>query len=128
VKRWFVFGACLLVIAASSASAAADIVVKATAIDGRCDPFVDYNCVASKAAIAAAKAAAQRNGYCDPYLKYSCLNAYLGDNLVARFVRYYELEWGKAVIPNRAVALPPRGLGPRRLPCHYIRDLRTAKW
>jgi hypothetical protein len=83
---------------------AADMVVKAPAIDGRCDPYVDYNCVASKAEIAAAKVAAKRNGYCDPYLDYSCLNAYLGEDFVTRFVRYYELEWGKAMPPSDPTA------------------------
>jgi Putative beta-barrel porin-2, OmpL-like. bbp2 len=98
MKKLLFGGVCLLAITASSGSMATDIMtVKAPAIDGRCDPHVDYNC---KADIAAAKAAAKRNAYCDPYLDYSCLNAYLGEDFVTRLVRYYQLEWGKAEPPS----------------------------
>ena len=64
-----------------------------------CDPYVDYNCVPSKAATAMALKAAAATGYCDPYVNYACLDLYLGDNPVTRFFRYYQLEWGKAVAP-----------------------------
>ena len=36
---------------------------------------------------------------CDPYRDYSCLDAYLGDNVVERFLRYYALEWGQSGPP-----------------------------
>jgi hypothetical protein len=69
-----------------------------------CDPYVDYNCVASKHV--AAKATAARTGYCDPYIDYKCLDSYLGDDFFTRFYRYYELEWGKAVAPADPHAPP----------------------
>jgi len=65
-----------------------------------CDPYVDYNCEPSKAAVAAAKKAAAARGICDPYLDYSCLDKYLGDDFFTRFYRYYQLEWEKGVPPT----------------------------
>jgi len=35
----------------------------------------------------------------DPYKNYNCLDAYLGDNVAARFANYYALEWGHAAAP-----------------------------
>jgi hypothetical protein len=63
-----------------------------------CDPWVDYNCTPSKAAVMAAKAAAKA-GNCDPYMNYKCLDEYLGDDVLTRFFRYYQLEWGKGMAP-----------------------------
>ena len=45
---------------------------------------------------------------CDPYVNYNCLDAYLGDDVVTRFLRYYQLEWGKAVAPSDPKAPPGR--------------------
>jgi Putative beta-barrel porin-2, OmpL-like. bbp2 len=73
-----------------------------------CDPYVDYNCTPSAAAVMAAKAPAAKSGYCDPYLNYKCLDKYLGDDFFTRFIRYYELEWGKAVAPSDPSAPPSR--------------------
>ncbi|WP_315837946.1 outer membrane beta-barrel protein [Bradyrhizobium prioriisuperbiae] len=39
-------------------------------------------------------------GYCDPYKNYSCLDAYLGDDVLGRFFRYYQLEWGHDAAPS----------------------------
>ncbi len=73
-----------------------------------CDPFVDYNCNPTKTrTITVGKAAALR-GACDPYADYKCLDAYLGDDFFTRFVRYYQLEWGKAVAPSDPSAPPSR--------------------
>ena len=36
---------------------------------------------------------------CDPYKNYSCLDAYLGDDVLTRFVNYYKLEWGHDTAP-----------------------------
>jgi len=69
-----------------------------------CDPYVDYNCTASKEALREAAA----SGYCDPYINYKCLDAYLGDDVATRFIRYYQLEWGKAVAPADPKAPPGR--------------------
>src|SRR5215471_12592306 len=50
-----------------------------------------------------------RYGYgCDPYVNYNCLDAYLGDNPVERFFRYYALEWGKDGPPTDPKAPPSR--------------------
>jgi hypothetical protein len=88
-----------------------------------CNPYVDYDCTPSKAAMAAAKAAAERQGICDPYLDYNCLDKYLGDDVATRFFRYYQLEWGKGVAPGDpnapASQRPPTGpysLGAANLP------------
>lgn len=37
---------------------------------------------------------------CDPYKDYSCLDAYLGDDVLTRFERYYELEWDQSGPPS----------------------------
>jgi Putative beta-barrel porin-2, OmpL-like. bbp2 len=71
---------------------------------GACDPYVDYDCEPDKAALRAAG----RSGYCDPYVNYKCLDAYLGQDFVTRFFRYYQLEWGKAVAPSDPTAPPSR--------------------
>lgn len=73
-----------------------------------CDPWVDYNCTPSKAATAMALKAAAASGYCDPYLNYKCLDKYLGDDFFTRFIRYYQLEWGKGVAPSDPSAPPGR--------------------
>jgi hypothetical protein len=106
MKRLFVLVVCLLGVTLSNRSMAADAWgawangLPSAWVEGpACDPYVDYNCEPSKAALAAAKAAAARNGYCDPYLDYKCLDKYLGDDFFTRFYRYYQLEWGKAVPP-----------------------------
>ena len=72
-----------------------------------CDPYVDYNCAAPKVSAKALKAM-ERNGNCDPYLDYKCLDAYLGQDFTTRLVRYYQLEWGKAVAPSDPSAPPGR--------------------
>jgi Putative beta-barrel porin-2, OmpL-like. bbp2 len=114
MKRLLLFTVLLLAVTASSRSMAADAWgawtngLPTAWVEGRsCDPYVDYNCVASKAAAMVAKAAA-RNGNCDPYVNYNCLDAYLGDDLATRLVRYYQLEWGKAVAPSDPKAPPGR--------------------
>ena len=33
-----------------------------------------------------------KSGTCDPYVDYKCLDTYLGDNVLARLFRYYQLE------------------------------------
>ncbi len=37
---------------------------------------------------------------CDPYKDYTCLDTYLGDDVLTRFERYYELEWGQSGAPS----------------------------
>ena len=71
-----------------------------------CNPYVDYNCVASEATIKVAQETAKKNGNCDPYLNYSCLDAYLGDDFFTRFFRYYQLEWGRSGPPSDPNAPP----------------------
>jgi hypothetical protein len=44
----------------------------------------------------------------DPYAKYSCLDAYLGDDLLTGFYRYYALEWGHDGPPSDPKAPPSR--------------------
>jgi hypothetical protein len=112
MKRLLVFGVLLLAITVSSRAMAADVwgawkdgLPTAWVEGASCDPYVDYNCTPSAAMVAKAKAAA-KNGPCDPYLNYSCLDAYLGDDFATRLVRYYELEWGKAVAPADPKAPP----------------------
>jgi Putative beta-barrel porin-2, OmpL-like. bbp2 len=98
--------ATLLVVAASNRSMAADAWgawingLPSAWIEGpACDPWVDYNCTPSKAAVAAAAKAYAKTGYCDPYLNYKCLDQYLGDDFFTRFIRYYQLEWEKGTAP-----------------------------
>jgi len=64
----------------ASSSAVADIVVKAPAAGGNCDPYVNYN----------------------------CLDAYLGDDFLTRLYRYYALEWGHDAAPSDPKAPPSR--------------------
>jgi hypothetical protein len=45
---------------------------------------------------------------CDPYVNYSCLDAYLGDDFLTRFYRYYALEWGRDGPPSDPKAPPSR--------------------
>jgi len=71
-----------------------------------CNPYVDYNCVASEATIKAAQETAAKSGKCDPYVDYKCLDPYLGDGFFTRFFRYYQLEWGKAGPPSDPNAPP----------------------
>lgn len=37
---------------------------------------------------------------CDPYKDYACLDTYLGDDVMTRLERYYELEWGQSGAPS----------------------------
>ena len=71
-----------------------------------CDPWVNYNCTPSKAAVAAAKRTAAKSGNCDPYIDYNCLDQYLGNDVLTRFIRYYQLEWGKGTAPADPHAPP----------------------
>jgi Putative beta-barrel porin-2, OmpL-like. bbp2 len=77
-----------------------------TKVGDTCNPYVDYNCVASEATIKAAQDAAAKSGNCDPYLEYKCLDTYLGDDFFTRFFRYYQLEWGKSGPPSDPNAPP----------------------
>ncbi len=104
----------LLVATASNRSMAADAFgawtngLPTAWVEGpSCDPWVDYNCTPSKARGDGAKAAA-KSGYCDPYFNYKCLDKYLGDDFFTRFIRYYQLEWGKGVAPSDPSAPPGR--------------------
>lgn len=45
---------------------------------------------------------------CDPYTNYSCLDAYLGNDVVTRLARYYQLEWGRDGPPSDPKAPPSR--------------------
>ena len=113
MRRVFLLGVLLLLaVAASNRAMAADAFgawsnglptgwVEAPA----CDPYVDYNCTPSKA-IMALKSSAY--GPCDPYVNYKCLDDYLGDNVAMRFLRYYQLEWGKGMAPADPSAPPGR--------------------
>ena len=114
MKRLLLVGALLLAVTASTRSMAADAWgawtngLPTAWVEGpACDPYVDYNCPASKAATAMALKAA-RGGPCDPYLNYNCIDAYLGDDVATRFFRYYQLEWGKGVAPSDPKAPPGR--------------------
>lgn len=37
---------------------------------------------------------------CDPYINYACLDSYLGEQVIKRFFRYYQLEMGHAAAPS----------------------------
>jgi len=115
MKRLILFAVFLLAVTASTRSMAADAYgaikdgLPTAWVEGpTCNPWVDYNCTPNKASILAAKAAARSGAPCDPYYNYSCLDQYLGDDPFTRFVRYYELEWGKAVAPADPKAPPSR--------------------
>src|SRR5271167_2130692 len=47
-------------------------------------------------------------GNCDPYANYRCLDAYLSDDFVTRLYRYYALEWGHDGPPTNPKAPPSR--------------------
>src|SRR6516164_1205966 len=72
-----------------------------------CNPWVDYNCEPPKISSTTLRAM-ERSGNCDPYLDYKCLDAYLGNDLLTRFYRYYALEWGHALSPSDPKAPPSR--------------------
>jgi Putative beta-barrel porin-2, OmpL-like. bbp2 len=100
-----IIGVLLLAVTASSHAKAADAygafkdgLPTAIPLGPVCDPWVDYNCAPPKVSPMLMKSL-ERSGNCDPYLDYKCLDAYLGDNPAIRFIRYYQLEWGKAVPP-----------------------------
>jgi hypothetical protein len=119
VNRYSFLAAIAVAGMASSGAAAAEFSkdgLPAGLVDNKtCNPYVDYNCTGPKAAPYLAKAAAMAKGGCDPYVNYSCLDAYLGDNPAVRFVRYYQLEWGKATAPADPKAPPgsrPESLAP----------------
>jgi hypothetical protein len=113
MKRLFLLGVIvLLAIAASGRAMAADAFgawtngLPTAWVEGPiCDPYVDYNCSSSKAVMALKSGV---NGPCDPYVNYKCLDAYLGDNPLVGFYRYYELEWGKGMAPSDPSAPPGR--------------------
>ncbi len=113
MRRVFLLGVLLLLaVAASNRAMAADAFgawsngLPTGWVEGpACDPYVDYNCTPSKA-IMALKSSAY--GPCDPYVNYKCLDDYLGDNVAMRFLRYYQLEWGKGVAPADPSAPPGR--------------------
>jgi hypothetical protein len=112
MKRLFLLGVLLPAITASGRAMAADAFgayangLPTAWVEGpTCDPYVDFNCTPSKAKMALKSGV---NGPCDPYVNYKCLDAYLGDNVVARFFGYYALEWGKGVAPADPSAPPGR--------------------
>jgi hypothetical protein len=115
MKRLFlVAGILLLAVAASGRAMAADVfgapkdgLPTAWVESPTCNPWVDYNCAPPKVAPLAVKSI-ERSGNCDPYLDYKCLDAYLGDDVATRFLRYYQLEWGKGVAPSDPSAPPSR--------------------
>jgi hypothetical protein len=89
MRRLLCVGVLLLVATASSGAMAAgpqawvDGLPGAWASGAYCNPYVDYNCAAPKVS-----ARALRGQPCDPYVNYNCLDAYLGDDVVTRFLRY----------------------------------------
>ena len=109
MRRLLWVGVLLLIVTASNRATATgpqawvDGWPGAWASAGRCDPYVDYNCAPPKA-----PARVLGGQPCDPYVNYNCLDAYLGDDFVTRFYRYYQLEWGKAVAPSDPKAPPSR--------------------
>jgi hypothetical protein len=114
MKRLIVFAIFLLAVTASNRAMAGDAYgamkdgLPTTGIwtGPSCDPWVDYNCTVSKAQLRAYKAAVKNGAPCDPYMDYSCLDQYLGNDPMTRLVRYYQLEWGKAVAPADPKAPP----------------------
>src|ERR1700681_3546513 len=44
----------------------------------------------------------------DPYKNYNCLDAYLGSDVISRFINYYRLEWGHESAPAAPKAPPSR--------------------
>ena len=109
-----VIGVLLLAVTASGRSMAADAygawkdgLPNAWVEGAVCDPWLDYNCAPPKVSPLAMKSM-ERSGNCDPYLDYKCLDPYLGDDFFTRFIRYYQLEWGKGVAPSDPSAPPGR--------------------
>ena len=84
-----------------------DQLATALAAQPTCNPWVDYDCAPPKISPRALRAM-ERSGNCDPYLDYKCLDAYLGDDFLTRFYRYYALEWGHSAAPSDPNALPSR--------------------
>lgn len=87
-----------------------------------CNPWLDYECPPPKLSPKQLKAM-EKSGNCDPYLNYKCLDAYLGEDFFTRFIRYYQLEWGKGVPPSDPNGPPtqrpptgPLSLGAANLP------------
>jgi hypothetical protein len=121
MKRFFLLAVLLLAVTASSRAMAADAwgawkdgLPTAWVTGPACNPWVDYNCNPPKISPAQQKAM-ERSGNCDPYLDFKCLDAYLGNDPVTRFVRYYQLEWGHAVAPadpNAPAGARPDSLHP----------------
>jgi len=106
MRKFFLLGALLLLaVTASSRAMAADAWgawqngLPTAWVEGpACNPYVDFGCDAPKVSPRALKAM-ERSPNCDPYVNYNCLDAYLGNDPVTRFLRYYELEWGHAMAP-----------------------------
>jgi Putative beta-barrel porin-2, OmpL-like. bbp2 len=63
---------------------------------------------ASNAMAAELPLKAPKSANCDPYVNYSCMDAYLGDDVLTRFYRYYQLEWGHDSAPSDPKAPPGR--------------------
>jgi hypothetical protein len=106
MKRLLLLGVLLLAVPISNHAMAADAwgawqngLPTAWVNGPACNPWADYNCDAPKVSSSRLKAMEQ-SGKCDPYIDYKCLDAYLGNDPVTRFVRYYELEWGHAAAPS----------------------------
>ena len=106
MKRAFLLAILLLAVTVSSRAMAADAwgawkdgLPGAWATGPACNPWVDYNCAPPKLSPQQLKAM-ERSGHCDPYLNFKCLDAFLGDDPITRFTRYYALEWGHGVAPS----------------------------
>jgi hypothetical protein len=106
MKRLLLLGVLLLAVTISNRAMAADPWgawkdgLPTAYVNGpACNPWVDYNCDAPKVSASRLKAMEQ-SGKCDPYIDFKCLDAYLGNDPLTRFIRYYELEWGHGVAPS----------------------------
>jgi len=122
-------GILLLAVTASSRSMAANAYgafvdgLPAGWVEGpACNPWLDYECPPPKLSAKQLKAIEQSPN-CDPYLNYKCLDRYLGDDFFTRFIRYYQLEWGKGMAPadpnapaSQRAANAPDALGAANLP------------
>jgi Putative beta-barrel porin-2, OmpL-like. bbp2 len=80
MKKLLLLGTSFVALAAATGARGADLPLKAPASGAACDPYVNYN----------------------------CLDAYLGDDVFTRFVRYYALEWGHDGAPTDPQAPPGR--------------------
>ena len=114
MRRLFLAAVVFLAVAMSNRSMAADVygapkdgLLGAWVEGPTCNPWVDYDCASPKVPPAVLRSM-ERNGNCDPYLDYKCLDVYLGNDVATRFLRYYQLEWGKAVAPSDPSAPPSR--------------------